>query len=123
MLTGPVCASTLGAATVVAAPAAATVRKRRRLVVESSLRFIVFSHLIFGPLKKRPVVIWRKDNGLLVNLASEIPPQLRHGIYPGAGLCRCENERNPCGTGISFIARCARDDAMNAQPAFLRLEA
>src|SRR5262245_61724916 len=54
MLTGPVCASTFGAATVAAAPAAATVRKRRRLVLFSSVRFTILVSLVSrvsNPLK------------------------------------------------------------------------
>jgi hypothetical protein len=72
MLIGPCAETTVGAATAAVAPAAAVARKRRRLVlVFSSLRFVMMLPCLIIVRFYGSIFRCRKDNGLRTTLASE----------------------------------------------------
>src|SRR2546430_7532407 len=69
MLTAPWALTTVGAATVAAAPAHATFRKRRRLDVLSLLDVVMVSPRFADPFRGPRLIYWKEDNGLRRDLA------------------------------------------------------
>src|SRR6476661_3697643 len=85
MLIGPCARTTVGAATVAAAPAAATLRKRRRLDVLSVFDLAIVFSPFCDPRRISPFLLG-EDKGVLRGLARKLSDHatLRRGSTPKA---------------------------------------